>query len=100
MGTLTDVPRPATGKTPLRNFRINGEFYDPAVRIAWARGESLTDVVEKAIAAYARRHRAEDPGPEAYAAARLARTAREMLAVAEGKPETRASKAMRAKPAE
>ncbi|MER7278360.1 hypothetical protein ABT369_28365 [Dactylosporangium sp. NPDC000244] len=66
------MPRPATGKTPIRNFRVKAEHYDPAVRIAWARGESLTDVVEKAIAAYARRHRDEDPGAEAYEAARTA----------------------------
>lgn len=83
MGTLIDMPRPATGKTPLRNFRIGAESYDPAVRIAWARGESLTEVVEKAIAAYARRHRADDPGVEAYQAARAARSATIKRTVAE-----------------
>jgi hypothetical protein len=60
---LSGVPRPATGKTPVRNFRISAEVYDPARRIADARGESLTGVVEKALAAYAKRHRADDPGP-------------------------------------
>ncbi len=61
MGTLRHVPRPATGKTPIRNFRIRSEVYDPARRIADARGDSLTDVVERALIAYAKRHRGDDP---------------------------------------
>jgi hypothetical protein len=67
MSRLTAVPRPATGKTPVRNFRVRDEVYAPARRIADARKESLTDVVEKALLAYARRHRADDPGPKAEA---------------------------------
>jgi hypothetical protein len=87
VGTLTGVPRPATGKTPLRNFRISDAVYDPANRVAAARGEALTDVVEKALAAYYRRHRDDDPGPdvdlqELRATARK-RTARDLMT---GKP--------------
>lgn len=65
MGTLIGVPRPATGKTKLRNFRIDDAVYDPANRVAAARGESLTDVVERALVAYFRKHRSDDPGPDA-----------------------------------
>lgn len=49
--------RPATGVTPLRNFRIKGDVYDPAMEIAKAREESLTDVVESALSRYVARHR-------------------------------------------
>ncbi len=63
MGTLRAMPRPATGKTPVRNFRISDAVYGPARRIADARKESLTDVVERALLAYAKRHKTDDPGP-------------------------------------
>jgi hypothetical protein len=64
VGTLSDVPRPATGKTPVRNFRIRDAIYAPARRIAKVRGDSLTAIVEKALAAYVKRYRADDPGDE------------------------------------
>jgi hypothetical protein len=58
---MTDTPRrrgrPATGTTPLRNFRIKDAVYGPAKEIAQARGESLTDVVESALSRYVARHR-------------------------------------------
>lgn len=67
MGTLRTVPRPATGKTPVRNFRIPRAIHDPATAIAAKRGETLTDVVTRALEAYIRRHRhllEPDPGTE------------------------------------
>lgn len=59
---MTDTPkrrgRPATGVTPLRNFRIKDEVYRPARQIAELRGESLTEIVESALSRYAVKHRA------------------------------------------
>lgn len=65
MGTLRTVPRPATGKTPIRNFRIPDALFRLAARIATKRGETLTDVVIRALEAYVKRHRRElDSDPE------------------------------------
>lgn len=64
MGTLSGVPRPATGKTPVHNFRIPDPVWKPAERVAGKLGETVTDVVIRALKAYARRHpqlAAEDP---------------------------------------
>lgn len=98
MGTLTAVPRPATGKTKLRNFRIPDAVYVPANRVAAARGESLTDLVEKALTAYYRRHRSDDPGPDAdlqaLRAAARKRAARDLM----GQPEVPAARRMRHEP--
>jgi|SRR5687768_16786607 len=59
---MEDTPKrrgrpPAGGTTPLRNFRIKDGVYAPAIAIARARGESLTDVVEAALSRYVARHR-------------------------------------------
>ncbi len=61
MRRLTTVPRPATGKTPVRNFRAPDELWDVATRIAAHRGETMTDVLLKAVEAYVKRHRKELP---------------------------------------
>lgn len=53
--------RTGAGNTPTRNMRIPDEIYCPALAIADARKESLTDVVERALIAYAKRHRTDDP---------------------------------------
>lgn len=61
MRRLTDVPRPATGKTPVHNFRASPELWDEAVTIAAERGETMTDVLVQALEAYVKRHR-KTPG--------------------------------------
>lgn len=54
MDTCNDVamPRPATGETPKRNIRIEGEIWDPAKARAGAEGRTLTDVVKSYLARY------------------------------------------------
>lgn len=37
--------RPATGKTPLRNFRAPNDVWDPAMARAHSEGRTLTDVL-------------------------------------------------------
>lgn len=64
MSKLRDVPRPPTGKTPVRNFRIPASLYEPAAAIAEKRGETVTDVVTRALQAYVRRHRHEVDPPK------------------------------------
>jgi hypothetical protein len=39
------VPRPATGKTPLRNIRVPNALWDAAKDKAAAEGRTLTDVL-------------------------------------------------------
>ena len=39
------VPRPATGKTPVRNLRVVDEIWLPALAKARAEGRTLTDVI-------------------------------------------------------
>jgi hypothetical protein len=39
------VPRPATGKTPVRNLRVRPEVWEPALERAKAEGTSLTAVI-------------------------------------------------------
>lgn len=46
------VPRPATGKTPVRNLRVPDHIWQPALEKAHAEGRTLTDV----ITAYLRRY--------------------------------------------
>lgn len=43
--------RPATGKTPVRSFRM-GEVYDLAKAKAEAGGEDIKDVIERLLARY------------------------------------------------
>lgn len=65
MSRLRDVPRPPTGKTPVRNFRIPAVLYGLASAIAEKRGETVTDVVIRALEAYVKRHRRELEQPPA-----------------------------------
>ena len=51
------VPRPATGKTPVRNLRVIDEVWRPALEKARAEGRTLTDV----IVAYLRRYISTPP---------------------------------------
>lgn len=52
-----DVPRPATGKTPLRNIRVEKELWQAALAKARAEGRTLTDV----LVAYLRRYVSTPP---------------------------------------
>ena len=51
------VPRPATGKTPLRNVRVAGDLWTAAQKKAKAEGRTMTDV----IVAYLRRYVSTPP---------------------------------------
>ena len=51
------VPRPATGKTPLRNLRVPDDIWTAALAKARAEGRSLTEV----IVAYLRRYVSTPP---------------------------------------
>lgn len=51
------VPRPATGKTPVRNVRIADGLWRAAMDKARAEGRTMTDV----IAAYLRRYVSTPP---------------------------------------
>lgn len=46
------VPKPATGKTPVRNLRIADETWLPALAKAEAEDRPLTSVIEKALREY------------------------------------------------
>ena len=39
------VPRPATGRTPARNIRVDGELWKKALDKAHAEGRTLTEVI-------------------------------------------------------
>ena len=39
------VPRPATGKTPVRNLRVPEHIWRPALEKAQAEGRTLTEVI-------------------------------------------------------
>jgi hypothetical protein len=52
-----NVPRPATGKTPLRNLRVPDDIWTAALAKARAEGRSLTEV----IVAYLRRYVSTPP---------------------------------------
>jgi hypothetical protein len=47
------MPRPATGKTPVRNVRIPDEIWLPALARAEALGSTATDAVEAGLRWYA-----------------------------------------------
>lgn len=51
------VPRPATGKTPVRNLRVPDPLWSDAMAKAHAEGRTLTDV----ITAYLHRYVATPP---------------------------------------
>lgn len=47
--------RPATGQTPLRNIRIPDHLWHAAQERAAERGETVTDVVVRALTRYVRK---------------------------------------------
>jgi hypothetical protein len=53
------VPRPATGKTKVRNLRVVDEIWLPALEKARAEGRTLTEV----IVTYLRRYISTPPRP-------------------------------------
>ena len=52
-----DMPRPPTGRTPVRNLRVVDEVWLPALAKARAEGRTLTDV----IVTYLRRYVSTPP---------------------------------------
>lgn len=46
------VPRPATGKTPLRNMRVTDEVWLPAIAKAVAEGTTVTEVITASLRDY------------------------------------------------
>jgi hypothetical protein len=46
------VPKPATGKTPVRNARVPDEIWLPALAKAEAQGETASDAVEHGLRMY------------------------------------------------
>lgn len=63
------MPRPATGQTPIRNVRSPDHVWLIAKRIAKVRGETLTDVIDRALRRYIRDHERELPANEPERAA-------------------------------
>lgn len=61
------VPRPATGKTPVRNLRVPEDIWRAAQEQAKADGRTLTDVIVAYLRRYGapvrRRREAEPPAP-------------------------------------
>ena len=47
---------PNKPKTPLRAFRIDDELWLEAVRIASARGESVSEILRDALKRYVKKH--------------------------------------------
>lgn len=48
-----DVPRPATGKTPVRNVRIGDEIWEQVERAAHEDGTTASAIVKEALLEYA-----------------------------------------------
>lgn len=46
------VPRPATGKTPVRNLRVPEAIWRPALEKAHKDGRTLTDVITDFLRSY------------------------------------------------
>lgn len=46
------VPRPATGKTPVRNLRVPNDVWKPALEKAHEEGRTLTDVITEFLRGY------------------------------------------------
>lgn len=46
------VPRPATGKTPVRNLRVADEIWKPALAKAKREGRPLTEVIVDFLKTY------------------------------------------------
>jgi uncharacterized protein (DUF1778 family) len=59
MHTATAIPSvvPNQPKTKTRGFRIPDDEYEAAQAAAQRKGETLTDVVRRALVAYARRNK-------------------------------------------
>lgn len=57
------VPRPATGKTPVRNLRVPNDLWRAAQEKAAAEGRTLTDV----LVAYLKRYVSTPPRKKADA---------------------------------
>lgn len=55
------VPKPATGKTPVRNTRVPDEIWLPALAKAEVQGETGSDAVTRGLRMYA-----AEPLPSAY----------------------------------
>lgn len=53
--TMRDVGRPATGKAPMRSLRVPDELWKAALAKAEERGESLSEVIRKALERYVKR---------------------------------------------
>ena len=55
-GTCDDqaVPRPPTGKTPVRNLRVVNEVWEPALEAAREQGGTITDVITQFLRWYLR----------------------------------------------
>jgi hypothetical protein len=59
------MPRPATGKTPVRNLRVPSEIWEPALANAHAEGKTITEIIITALKRYnAARKRAADATTE------------------------------------
>lgn len=48
----SDMPRPATGTTPVRHIRLGDEIWEPVQQAATEDGMTATDVVKVALAEY------------------------------------------------
>ncbi len=46
------MPRPATGKTPVRNIRVSDALWKPAMAKAKAEGTTLTEVITRFLIRY------------------------------------------------
>lgn len=46
------MPRPATGKTPVRNLRVPDHIWKPAMEKAHAEGTTLTEVITRYLLRY------------------------------------------------
>jgi hypothetical protein len=59
MNTASAIPSrvPNKPKTPIRGFRVPDDEYEAAQETAKRKGESLTDVVRRALIAYVRRNK-------------------------------------------
>jgi len=54
------MPRPATGKTPIRNIRIGDEIWEQVQRLADMDGTTMTDVVKAALTEYIAKRRRQE----------------------------------------
>ncbi len=48
----SEVPRPATGKTPVRNIRIGDEIWEQVERAAHEDGTTASAIVKEALLEY------------------------------------------------